>query len=172
MAQVIPFAELMKAQKALLDDFVVEAVAQLRAQGSYVTGDLARSIKPLGVTYNGDEGLTLEYEYLKYGDYVETGAARGAGKEPPFEDIKQWITLKSIPVPSGITVDQFAWAIVKKIGKKGNKSVYHKPKPFIDIAWNNAIDNQINNIAQAMANDLAAETVRQMDNAGLNATLV
>lgn len=171
MAQVIPFSELIKAQEALLDDFVVEAVEQLKAQGSYITGNLARSIEPKGVTYSED-GLNIEYSYFKYGDYVEEGASRGAGKQPPFQAIKQWIRLKSIPVPSGFTVDQFAWAITKNIGKKGNNSPYHKPKPFINTAWNRAIQKNINNIAQAMADDIAAETVRQMDNDGLNATLV
>ena len=99
---------------------------ELRSNGSYVTGDLGNSI-----TY---EVRQQKYEYqlvrtmLKYGDYVDQGIGRGPGKQPPVREIIEWIRLKRIPVPTNLTVESFAFAIAKNIGKRGTNP---RPRPFI-----------------------------------------
>lgn len=155
----LPFDAMLKAQDALLNEFIIQAKIQLQQQGSDVTGNLANSFESEGVDVDGDN-LFLNYSYKKYGDYVETGASRGPGKPPPFQDIKNWIQLKRIPIPSGLSVDQWAWIVTRKIGREGSSSPYHKPKPFMQKAWQVAIDNQIENIAAAQGTDVLNATVQ------------
>ena len=101
--------------------------AELKSNGSYNTGDLANSIT-YEVRQNG-----LEYELVRrmlaYGNAVDQGIGRGPGKQPPVRDIMDWIQLKRIPVPANLTVESFAFAIAKDIGKRGTNP---RPRPFIN----------------------------------------
>lgn len=101
--------------------------AELKSNGSYNTGDLANSI-----TYEVREN-GLEYELVRrmlaYGNAVDQGIGRGPGKQPPVRDIMDWIQLKRIPVPANISLEAFAFAIARNIGKKGTNP---RPKPFIN----------------------------------------
>ena len=101
-------------------------IENLKDNKSYNTGNLANSI--------AYDVRTRECSYelvrtmLKYGDYVDQGIGRGPGKRPPVQPLMDWIQIKNIPVPTGLTVKQFAFAIAEKIHKRGTDP---KPRPFI-----------------------------------------
>ena len=101
-------------------------IAELKANGSYVTGDLANSIQ-YEVQIDQD-GIGLARTMLKYGEYVDQGIGRGPGKMPPSQDIINWLTIKRIPIPQGLTTEQFAYLIARKVGKMGT---HPKPRPFV-----------------------------------------
>lgn len=123
-----------------------QMVENLRANGSYVTGDLANSIG-YEVRIKGFQ-LQLVRTMLKYGEYVDQGIGRGPGKQPPVQDIIDWIKLKKIPVPSGMKVENFAFAIAKKIGERGTDP---RPKPFIAVSLNQVLKETGKEIMQENA---------------------
>lgn len=103
---------------------------------SVITGDLARSITP--ITSMTDKGIKLNIELLLYGLYVDQGDNRHAGKQPPISAISNWIKQKRIPVPMGLSLEQFSFIIARKIGKKGQ---FKKPKPFIEPSINKVVND-------------------------------
>jgi len=60
--------------------------------------------------------------------------------------------LKRIKPPKGFTVEQFAWAVAKKIGKEGQR--FRKPYPFIQPALAYTINKNLEGIATAAAVDI------------------
>lgn len=72
---------------------------------------------------------TIEISMEDYGVSVDEGIDRGPGKIPPVKPIAEWIRTKNIKVPQNLTVEEFAFIIARKIGKKGQKN--RKPSPFI-----------------------------------------
>jgi hypothetical protein len=106
-------------------------IENLRKNDSVVSGNLLRSIK-VNNTENQEVFTTTVTTGVKYANWVDKGTGdRGAGKQPPIAPIEAWIKRKSISVPSGITVEQFAFAIAKKIAKKGQRK---RAYPFIQPA--------------------------------------
>jgi len=118
-------------------------INQLKSNGSYNTGDLGNSI-----TYSV---VQRDYEYdlvrtmLKYGNYVDQGIGRGPGRIPPVREIMEWVQMKKIPVPSGLTLESFAFAIAKNIGKKGTDP---RPRPFIAPSINKVLQTTGREILQ------------------------
>jgi len=118
-------------------------INQLKSNGSYNTGDLGNSI-----TYSV---VQRDYEYdlvrtmLKYGNYVDQGIGRGPGRIPPVREIMEWVQLKKIPVPSGLTLESFAFAIAKNIGKRGTDP---RPRPFIAPSINKVLQTTGREILQ------------------------
>ena len=119
----------MTITEALLkvgDELKATMIETLKKNGSYGKGDLGNSI-----TY---DVRTKEFNYqlirtmLTYGIFVDRGDGRKPGKRPPVQPLIDWITFKKIPVPTGLTVKQFAFAIAHKIEKRGTDP---KPRPFI-----------------------------------------
>ena len=119
----------MTITEALLkvgDELKATMIETLKKNGSYGKGDLANSI-----TY---DVRTREFNYelvrtmLTYGIFVDQGDGRKPGKRPPVQPLIDWITFKKIPIPQGLTVKQFAFAIANKIKKRGTDP---KPRPFI-----------------------------------------
>lgn len=108
--------------------------AELKSNGSYYTGNLAGSIQ-----YKVEQ---RDYEYnlirtmLKYGNYVDQGIGRRPGKQPPVKEIIEWIQFKKIPVPSSLTIESFAFAIARKIGREGTNP---RPRPFITPSINRVL---------------------------------
>jgi len=127
---------------------------ELRANGSYITGNLAKSY-----TYEvkqTKQGWTLNIidnsghgSGYNYGLSVDEGIERAPGGMPPPKSIENWIKVKKIVVPSGFTPEQFSWAIAKSIAKKGQR--FRKPKPFIDPAINYVFQQDNEKIQQAAA---------------------
>jgi len=118
-------------------------INQLKSNGSYNTGDLGNSI-----TYSV---VQRDYEYdlvrtmLKYGNYVDQGIGRGPGRIPPVREIMEWVQMKKIPVPSGLTLESFAFAIAKNIGKRGTDP---RPRPFIAPSINKVLQTTGREILQ------------------------
>ena len=130
---------------------VEEMVDRLFDNNSVVTGNLARSIKPLATTFQNDvivQGIQLPL----YGIYVDNGAERRSGGMPPIQAIMEWIKQKRISVPSAMTPKQFAWAVAKNIEKKGQR--FKKPKPFIQVSLNDVVQRNLANIGEAVALDI------------------
>jgi len=124
---------------------------ELKANGSYVTGNLAKSY-----TYEvvqTKNGWTLNIidgsgrGKYNYGDSVDEGLERGPGGMPPPKSIENWIKQKRIAVPQGFTPEEFSWAIAKSIAKKGQR--FRKPKPFIEPAINYVFQQDDEKLQQA-----------------------
>jgi len=129
-----------------------EMVDRLYSNNSVVTGNLARSIR-VQPEKDANGVITAPISLKQYGIYVDNGAERRAGKMPPVTAIADWIRLKRISVPAAMTPSQFAWAVAKSIAKKGQR--FKKPKPFIDVSLQAAVNQNLQNIADAVAQDVA-----------------
>ena len=143
-------------------------VDNLFNNNSVITGNLARSLKvqPIDKELEGtvvattnvanildESGLKTKNGY-DYGLSVDQGRERGPGGMPPVTAIKEWIKLKRITIPSGFTIEQFAWVIAKNIERKGQR--FKKPKPFIQpaIDFVNQQQSRSDNYGTAVALDI------------------
>lgn len=85
------------------------------------SGELANNIRYSVI--EKDFGLDIEIYLADYWKYTEFG--RKPGKQPPIENIKDWIRVKHI-VPRGYnnrvpSQNQLAYVISRSIGKHGTK---------------------------------------------------
>jgi hypothetical protein len=131
-----------------------EAIIKLTQNGSNVTGKLAASIKvqPARVT---ETSVVIPVTMFSMVNMLDNGAERGRGKQPPVQDIVQWIKQKRISVPKQFkNVEQFAFAIAYNIGKQGQR--FKRARPFIQPALNTVQEQYINSgqLASAVAIDL------------------
>ena len=153
----------------IANSYKEEAILKLTQNGSNVTGKLAASItvQPARVTATS---LVIPVTMLKYGDYVDNGAERGRGKQPPVQDIVRWVKQKRINVPNQFkSVEQFAFAIAYNIGKQGQR--FKRARPFIEPALNSVREQYINSgqLANAVALDLNRNIQLNINNTpGLN----
>lgn len=125
---------------------VADAVQNIRNNKSWTTGQLANSGRVQRVEGDADAidaGFFSSNTTGGYAFFVEYG--RRAGKMPPVEYIKQWITKKSSVKKGtksaiqsaaafsgkrvGDYITSLAWAIAKSIAKKGTQ-----PHPFFTPA--------------------------------------
>ena len=153
---LIPVAYLATTEELtkIANSYKEEAIIKLTQNGSNVTGKLAASIKvqPARVT---ETSVVIPVTMLQYGAYVDNGAERGRGKQPPVQDIVRWIEQKRISVPKQFkNVEQFAFAIAYNIGKQGQR--FKRARPFIQPALNTVQEQYINSgqLASAVAIDL------------------
>ena len=119
----------MTIEEALLrlgDELKATMTETLKKNKSYISGDLAKSIE-YDVRQQNFE-YQLVRTMLTYGVFVDQGDGRHPGTPPPVQPLIDWIRFKNIPVPTGMSVESFAFAISKKIGKQGTNP---KPRPFI-----------------------------------------
>lgn len=141
-----------QALNILGEQIVNRIPIELKQNGSYITGNLAKSY-----TYEvkkTKQGWTLDIidgsgrgSGYNYGDSVDEGLERGPGRMPPPKAIEEWIKIKKITVPSGFTPKEFSWAIAKSIAKKGQR--FKKPKPFIMPAVNYVFQQDDEKLQQA-----------------------
>lgn len=128
------FKELTKLQRQTGQIIKGKMIENLKANKSVVSGNLLRSIgvtTPEEPNKQGNLETVLEIKAW-YAELVDKGIdPRGAGKQPPVQPIQQWLRRKSISVPAGITIEQFSFAIARKIAKEGQKK---KAYPFIQPA--------------------------------------
>ena len=129
-----------------------EMVDRLYSNNSVVTGNLKNSIR-VQPEKDVKGRITYPISLKEYGIYVDNGAERGSGGMPPVKAIADWIRLKRINVPTAMTPQQFAWAVAKSIAKRGQR--FKKPKPFIDVSLQAAVNQNLQNIADAVAQDIA-----------------
>lgn len=159
--QPVKFIALTEELEKVALDFQSEAQAILRQNGNYVTGRLVNSIRvqPAQVT---PDRIVVPITMIQYGQWVDDGAERKRGGQPPVGAIKEWIKLKRITPPKGFTVDQFAWAVAKNIKKEGQR--FRKPYPFIQPALNYTIQKNLQGVATAAAVDITTsvqQTINQ-----------
>lgn len=119
----------MTIEEALLrlgDELKETMIATLKSNKSYGSGNLAKSIE-----YEVQQD-NFEYQLVRtmltYGIFVDQGDGRRPGTPPPVQPLIEWIKFKKIPVPSGMSVESFAFAVAGKIGNQGTDP---KPRPFI-----------------------------------------
>jgi len=150
--QPVKFIALTEELEKVALDFQKFAQATLIQNGNSVTGRLKNSIKvqPAIVEPNS---IVVPVTMLKYGEWVDDGAERGRGGQPPVQAIKRWIEQKRITPPKGFTVEQFAWAVAKNIKNGGQRN--RRAYPFIFPALNEALENNLQGIATAAAVDIA-----------------
>lgn len=128
----------MTLEEALLrvgDELKATMTEELKRNGSYYTGALANSIQ-----YEVRESnftFQLVRTMLTYGNYVDQGIGRRPGKRPPVQPLIDWIKFKRIPVPTGMSVEGFAFLIARKIGKEGTNP---RPRPFIGPSINTVLN--------------------------------
>ena len=131
-----------------------QAIENLVANKSYVSGDLAKSI----YTNVDEQNLVGEVGVGEwYGVVVEKGLGRDAGGIPPISPIKDWIKRRGLAPKAGTTIDGFAIAIAKKIAKRGTNP---KARPFLAPA--------VEQIMQSHGTDLLELAVSE----DINETLV
>ena len=128
----------MTIEEALLrigSEIKATMTEELKNNGSYYTGALSNSIQY--EVREQDYTYQLVRTMLKYGDYVDQGIGRRPGKMPPVKPLIDWIRFKSIPVPTGMSVEAFAFLIARKIGKQGTNP---RPRPFITPSINTVLE--------------------------------
>jgi len=128
------FKELTKLQKQTGQIIKGKMIENLRRNKSVASGNLLRSIgvsTPEEPNERGNLETVLEIKAW-YAELVDQGIDnRGPGKQPPVKPIRDWLRRKSISTPSGVTIEQFSFAIAKKIAKKGQRK---RAYPFIQPA--------------------------------------
>lgn len=150
--QPVKFIALTEELEQIALDYQSQARAILRKNGNDVTGKLSNSIK-VQPALSTPTNIVIPVTMLKYGDYVDDGAERGNGRQPPTSSIVQWIKLKRISVPKQFkNVEQFAYVIARSIGKRGQR--FRKAYPFILPALNYAIEKNLQPVANAAALDI------------------
>ena len=151
---------------AELQTDTIEVISQemkinLRNNKSIASGNLVNSIK---TSKTQDKQGTLETALeigAWYAELVSEGTGdRGPGRQPPILPIEQWIKRKSITVPAGVTIKQFAFAIAKKVAKRGqNKRAY----PFIEPSIRVGENYFERNINEALIEDVAINTTEILE---------
>jgi len=122
--------------EAILDDIRL----LYNNSGKRTSGQFEQGLK---ATYSDNRAILEGHFYL---------AGRRAGKMPPIENIKQWITQKGIqPIKDNITVTSLAWAIAKKIAKDGTNKEYHL-KVYEKIITPRRIEEVINKVSEFNVN--------------------
>ena len=147
--QPVKFVALTEELEQIALDYQSQARAILRKNGNDVTGKLSNSIK-VQPALSTPTNIVIPVTMLKYGDYVDDGAERGRGEQPPVRAIEQWIKQKRISVPKQFkNVEQFAFVIARSIGLKGSKAY-----PFIFPALTYAVEKNLQPVANAAALDI------------------
>jgi hypothetical protein len=128
--------------QAALEQVGKQIVAQMRSilqkNNNDNTGRLSNSIE---ATVEGDK-LLISME--KYGQWVNNGAERKAGRKPPIKDIQRWIAKNGITPRAGITAKQLPYAIQQGIAKRGQ--VRRRAFPFIQPAIDNVLKTDLSNL--------------------------
>lgn len=125
----------------------VEMKKTLQRNNNDNTGRLSNSIQS---TVEGDK-LIISME--KYGEYVNNGAERKAGRRPPINAIKAWITKNGISPRGGITAKQLPFAIQAGIAKRGQRQ--KRKFPFIETSVNTVLKQDMDNLfGKAVAKEI------------------
>ena len=155
------FNNVAELQTDTIEVISQEMKTNLRNNKSIASGNLLNSIR-YGKTDEKEGSLETALEIgAWYAELVDEGTGdRGPGRQPPILPIEQWIKRKSINVPAGITIKQFAFAIAKKVAKRGqNKRAY----PFIEPSIRVGENYFERNINDALIEDVAINTTEILE---------
>lgn len=119
--------ELRESLQQIGDQIANKMKETLQRNNNNNTGRLTDSIKAV-VTQDGD----IEFVMLRYGQWVNDGHERRAGKYPPIAPIRAWIKKQGILPKQGITPKQLPYVIAASIAKRGQTR--RKAYPFIEPA--------------------------------------
>lgn len=133
-------SQLVEAKLVLEGNEVLEEtkrVLRMLNPKGHATGDLENKYLGVSVVKTNKQGLksirvgaVKEGQRMLYAEVLEVG--RKPGKMPPVDVIKEWIQIKQIPPPQGVSLDQFAFMIARKIGKKGTLALAYMEKAIIN----------------------------------------
>jgi hypothetical protein len=129
---------LQQAIQQVGNQIVAEMRATLQRNGNDNTGRLSDSIT---ATVEGNE-LVISMD--NYGQWVNDGHERKAGRKPPIAAIKRWIAKDSITPRGKITAKQLPWVIQASIGKRG-QTRRHK-FPFIEPSIQTVLSKDLDGI--------------------------
>lgn len=118
-------------------------LARNRANAS---GYLSNSIEAT-VTTPQENVTELTISMPAYGEIVDAGRGRsktGGPKQQWRGDIKQWIQQKGVKLKPGVTLEQAAFLITRKINQKG-----YRAKPFIQPAIDQVVQQDTEGINDA-----------------------
>ncbi len=150
----------MSSTREILVNFGNETVRiiqeNLANTGTNASGETSQSLASDMVDDNRVQVSGKKYIYV-----VETG--RKAGKMPPIEGIMKWLETGKVSISGSI--ESAAWAIAKKIGEEGSKLFRDGGRtdiitPAVD---DQRIDELVNEIANAEANNIADAIVKETD---------
>ena len=119
---------IQQALQQVGNQIVAQMKANLQRNGNDNTGRLSNSIQ---ATVEGDK-LIITME--KYGRWVNDGAERRGGKQPPIKAIQFWIAKNAITPRGNITAKQLPFVIARGIAKRGqvNRQAFPFIKPAVD----------------------------------------
>jgi hypothetical protein len=146
-----------QALQNLGDQIVAEMQQTLSNKGISASGNLSRSITAT-VIQDKNNVSVLEVSMLSYGEIVDAGRGKsktGGPKQTWRPEIKEWIKQKGISLKPGVTLDQAAFLITRKINQRG-----YPAKPFID----SSIDKVLANNQDAIAEAAFQLTINKVDN--------
>jgi hypothetical protein len=147
---------LPEALDQLGQQFVDSLRQELDSKRISASGNLYRSVR-YEIVGSGDEiGLALFWD--DYGDIVDEGRGRsnrGGPNQTWRNKIAGWINFKGISPRQGITKEQLAFLITRKINRKG-----YKAKPWIQPA----LDRVINQDFQELFGDAVANEIEKILN--------
>lgn len=112
----------MAEEFTLIDPILLESIAEqycnmlikkLKQNGSVASGNLINNI--YGQVIETHDGYSININAPEYLIYVDKGRARGT--MPPVAPIEKWVNVKGIA--SGAEATSIAWAVAKKIEKRG-----------------------------------------------------
>jgi hypothetical protein len=129
---------IQQALQQVGNQIVAQMKANLQRNGNDNTGRLSNSIQ---ATVEGDK-LIITME--KYGRWVNDGAERRGGKQPPIKAIQFWIAKNAITPRGGITAKQLPWVIARGIAKRGQ--VRREAFPFIKPAVDEVLKKDLGGI--------------------------
>ena len=130
--------ELRDSLQQIGDQIADKMKATLQRNNNDNTGRLSDSIKAV-VTENGD----IEFVMLKYGQWVNDGHERRAGKYPPIAPIRAWIKKQGILPKQVVTPKQLPYVIAASIAKRGQTQ--RKAYPFIEPAIQEVLNSDLTN---------------------------
>ena len=136
----------------LLGQQIVDSMRyELNAKRINASGGLSRSIEYQVVDVDGSPALWINFD--DYGEAVDSGRSRstkGGPKQSWRNKIEGWMRYKGISPRQGMTLEQTAFLITRKINRKG-----YKPKPWIQPAIDRVLNQDLTKIfSEAIANEI------------------
>ena len=148
-----------------------EVATILTSEGKEIVKDLQDSMSSKGLNASGKTSKSITYQVeetltkaiLKIIANRSIGAlqfGRKAGRMPPRDVIRQWIDSKPISLTGGMTKDQLAYLIQRKIGREGIKvpNRFNPGGVISDVINDELIDSIFKKIKLASVNRLVEAT--------------